>query len=176
MLDIDAALAAAALPETTVELCLRGDLVAQVDDLERQLRDLKTNTSTMANLGAARKLAERIEEHRAAMVAASVVFTVRGLTRDAWTRLVAACPPRDGDATDRSLGYNQETFWPALLRASVITPALTGEQWDKLTGALSAGQYDQLVNACLQVSRRKVDVPFSFAASATLQSSDETSR
>lgn len=173
--DLDTQLDEASLPEKTVEVCLRGDLVAQVEDLERELRDLRTNTETMADQGRARKVAERIEAARAEMSAKAIVFRFRGLDRHGWAQLLTDCPPRDGVATDKALGYNPETFYPALIRRCLVEPQVTDEQWERLDARLSSGQFDSLADTALAVSRRKVDVPFSFAASATLRSSAETS-
>jgi hypothetical protein len=166
----------AALPEKTVEICLRGDLVAEVEDLERELRDVRTSIETMADRGRARQLAEQIEKAREAMRQASVVFRFRGLNRRAWSALVVGNPPRKDVEGDRALGYNPEMFFPALIRACLIEPSLDDEQWEQLDALLSSAQYDALVDASLAVSRRKVDVPFSFASSAVLADSDETSR
>jgi hypothetical protein len=166
----------AALPEKTVEVCLRGDLLAEVEDLERELRDARISVQTMADQGRARKIAEQIEKAREAMREASVVFRLRGLTRKAWAGLVGAHPPRKDNDTDRALGYNMDTFFPALIRACVTEPELNDETWERLDPALSSAQFDELVDAALAVSRRRVDVPFSYAASVTLQSSGETSK
>lgn len=166
----------ASLPEKTVEVCLRGDLVAQVEDLERDLRDLRTNTQTLADRGKARQLAEQIEQVRAEMQNSSVVFRLRGLNRKQWADLLAAHPPRRNDETDKALGYNTETFFPALIRTCLVEPSVDDEQWERLDALLSSAQFDALVDAALAVSRRKVDVPFSFAASATLANSGETSK
>jgi len=168
-------LQAAALPEKTVELCLRPDLVAEVEDLERELRDLRTSTVTMSDRGKLRRVAEQIEARRADMQQASVVFRLRGLNRRDWAALIAAHPGRKDSDVDRKLGYNTESFFPAIIRASIIEPLLSDEQWERLDAVLPSSQFDALLDAALAVSRRKVDVPFSLAASATLQSSGETS-
>lgn len=175
MPDLSALLDQAALPEKTVEICLRGDLVAEVEDLERQLRDLRTNTQTMADRGEARRLAEKIEAVRGDMQAASVVFLLRGLNRHGWRTLMAAHPPRDGEQADQTVGYNIDEFWPALVRACIVTPEIDDAQWQQLDEVLSSAQFDQLADAAMAVCRRKVDVPFSFASSATL-APDETSK
>lgn len=171
-----ALLDSAALPEKTVEVCLRGDLVAQVEDAERELRDVRTNAQTMADRGAARVLAERIQALREEMQSSSVVFRLRGLTRQGWTALLTEHPPRPGEQTDKTLGYNTDTFFPALIRACLVEPELNDEQWEQLDAVMSAAQFDDLADAALAASRRKVDIPFSFAASATLSTSGETSK
>lgn len=175
MTDLSALLSSAALPEKTVELCLRGDLVAQVEDLERQFRDLKTSSQMMSDAGKKRQLAEQIEALRIDMQQSSAVFRLRGLTRRGWQELLAAHPKRDGEDRDQLLGANADTFWTALVRACIIDPAIDAEQWEQLDAVLSSAQFQDLADAAMAVSRRKVDVPFSFASSATLASA-ETSK
>jgi hypothetical protein len=174
--DLSALLDTAALPERTVEICLRGDLVSKVEDLERQLRDAQTSLTTLADAGRAQLLATEIESVREQMRAASVVFRLRGLNRQDWRAILAAHPPREDDRDDNILGYNQDTFFPALIRACLIEPDVDDETWARLEPVLSSKQFDDLADAALGTSRRTVDVPFSFAASATLRHSADESK
>lgn len=174
MTDLSALLDSAALPERTVEVCLRGDLQAEVEELSRELQQARA--TTLADRGEMRKLAEQIEKTREAMLDSTVVFRLRGLNRAAYSSLMVGHPPRDGNDGDATVGYNADAFFPALIRACMVEPDLTDEQWDRLVEVLSSGQFDALADAALAVCRRKVDVPFSFAASATLLASDETSK
>lgn len=163
---LDALLDAAALPEKTVEVCLRGDLVAEIEDLERELRDLRTNTETMADRGKARLLAEKIEAARDEMQQYTQVFRLRALNRKAWSALIGLHPPRKDEDGDLALGYNVETFFPALIRGCLVDPQIDDAQWERLDDMLSTRQYDDLAEAAIAVCRRKVDVPFSWAGSA----------
>lgn len=162
-------------PEKTVEVCYRGDLVAQIEDLERTLRDLRTNAQTMADRGEARKVAEQIEAVRAEMQAETEVWRLRGRTREEWVKLLGDHAPREDDERDSAVGFNADTFWPALIRACLVEPALEDDEFDELTSEMSSYQFDSLADAAMAVSRRRVDVPFSFASSATL-APDETSK
>jgi hypothetical protein len=170
---LDEILSHAALPERTIDLCLRGDLVARMQDLEAELVAAREASKSIEDT-APRRLAEQIEALRAEMKSATVTFRLRGLPRRTWADLVATHEPDPKQSGHRALGYNPHTLFPALAKACIVDPALTDEQWDRLEGALSAGQFDELANAALAVTRREVDVPFSLAASATLASSDET--
>lgn len=185
---LDALLNSAALPEKSVEVCLRGDLVAEVEELERSIRDARTDTTavTMADRGKITQMARRIEQIRRTMIDSTVTFRFRSLgqkgwkdeagnQRKSWPDLITAHEPRDGVPADQQLGYNVESFFPALLRESLLTPVMTEEQWGKLEAVATSRQYDDLVETCLALNRRKVDVPFSFAASASLQTSGEKS-
>lgn len=165
-------LAAARLPEKSVPLCLRGDLMAEVQALESQLED--SRDVTLADRGNARKVAEQIEALREEMVAGTYVFRVRGLSRTEWASLVASNPPRKDSDVDSAMGYNFESFFPALVQRCLIDPVLDQGGFDDLLDKLSDGQFQELADAAVAVCRRKVDVPFSLAASATLRSSGDS--
>jgi hypothetical protein len=162
-------LAEAALPETTVQICLRGDLAADHELAERELEQAqKTATDSLAGNGAA-AIVERIEGLEAQMREHTYDFRLRALRRPQWRDLVAAHPPRrseDGEILlqDRTL-VNSETFFDAMIRACLVDPELDDEDWKQLNDALTDMQYETLSEAAWALNRREVDVPFSLAAS-----------
>lgn len=173
--DIATLLAEARLPERTVALCLRGDLQARVEELERQLESAREERAgKLSDGGTERALAEQIEAVRESMKDSTVSFTLRAMSRKAWADLVAKHPAADDDATGRALGYDPDGFFPALVAASVVSPEVTTDQWDTLIDEkLTSRQYDELVDAALALNRRPVDVPFSVAASRALRTSEQ---
>lgn len=185
MTDLSSVLDAARRPERTAEMCLRGDLQAELEELERRLADeRRRDDRSMGELGTEADLTERIDALREQMRASTVTFRLRALParRTAstnadevtWAELVAAHPPRD-EPGDLALGYNADTFFDALVRVSVVDPCPTGEQWDQLLGdGLTSRQFDELAELALTLNRRKVDVPFSSAASGRTANSDES--
>ena len=123
-------------------------------------------------------LEAELEELRAKLADAQVVFRLRGIDDGRWDRLVAQHPPRKVDdqidPRDRSTGWNSATFPIALLRATVIDPDLDDEDWrlllgtEDIDGQLSSGQLEQLVLAAIGISRGAIDIPFwSVASKAT---------
>jgi hypothetical protein len=174
----------ARLPEETVPICLRGDLVAQFEKLERDLdKAQRKSANSLAGAGT-RQLAQEIEALREEMEASTVVFHMRGMPDKRWQALTAQHPPRrteDGDVHDRDklLGVNSETFFPALVKASTFEPELDAEDWAVLLGEgeeegkLTHRQKDQLHTAAWRLNRRDVDIPFSYAASKILNSEPE---
>jgi hypothetical protein len=170
-------LAGAKLPERTVEICLRGDLVAEHEDAERELEAAeKKPTDSLAGNGTA-KIIERIEALEAEMREATQTFTLRALPhrrsarddRPTHNELKKAHPPRreGGEviAGDEDYGYNVDAFNEALVRLSVVEPELDAADWDDLLAVLSEGQFSKLAVACLFLNRGDIDVPFSHAAS-----------
>lgn len=184
-MDLDAALANAKRPERTVGLCLRGDLQAEWENLERELlAEQRKDSDSLAGNPRARELAEQMQTLAEQMKESTVVLRLRGITNPEWERMVADHPPRDGNATDKALGYDTSGFFPALVGGYTDQQGehhhgclvdVTPEQWARLYPVISSGQFDELSDAALAVSRRRVDPPKSFAASEILRSSEAAS-
>lgn len=177
MTDIEAILADAKPAERTLPLCLRGDLVAQFEDLERQLTEAQRNQDDSLNAGtAARGIADQMEALREQMQAGTVVFRLRSMGRKRFQALCAEHPPRKDDdgnpLREDRLGVNTQTVWDPVLRASLVEPVLAPDRLTHiLDEVLSDGQYDRLASLAWDVNRSDVDVPFSLAASRLIRNS-----
>jgi hypothetical protein len=170
MVDIHAALSGAQLPERSVAVCLRGDLTAEIESAERELRAAEADPGAgMEDAGRLRELAEHVERLRDEMRAASVDVRLRALPRWRWSELMRAHPPRDDSDSDKALGVNEETFFDALVRACLVEPELSDEDWARLLSVLTSAQYDALATAAWTVNRGSVDVPKSLVASRILR-------
>jgi hypothetical protein len=173
-------LAGAKLPTTTVSICLRADLAAEWEDLQRELASAQAATAGMLNPDnrERRRIAEQIRALEEQMTEDTVVFHLRAVSRSTWRDLITGHPAREDDEADRILGLNSDTFWPALLRASIYDPAMDDEDWGHLLAddVLTDRQYSLLCDAAWALNRRDVSVPFSPAASAILGSSASASR
>lgn len=177
---LDSMLDSARLAERSVELCLRGDLQADFEDLERQLKEARSDGQRDDRLSSGakgRQLAQQIEALREEMAASMVDFRVRALPRAKWAKLL-----RDHPGSDKSVQFNVDTFIPALLRLSLVEPELTEAQWVKLIGdadsdgVLTSAQYDLLGDTCWSLNRKDTQVPFSSLASALLRNSEPMSK
>lgn len=178
--NVDELLAQARPAEKSVSLCLRGDLVAEYERLDAEHAKAidRVDTSLAGDGGpSALEIAQQMQALRELMQGSILTLTVRALVpRTRYTELVLAHPPRtdlEGAPLpqDRE-GYNAETFYPALVRASTVDPVMTPERWERLDQVLSDRQFDQLAIGCLEVNRGLVSVPFSPAASRTLRTSE----
>lgn len=170
-------IAAAKLPERTVDICLRGDLQAEWEDLERQLREAYAREQGDKRLnsgGESKRLAAQVEALQEQMRADTIVFRMRALSRKAWAELTRQHPPRKGEADDEQLGYNADTFAVAAIRACTYQPDdLDDEAWDHLLDdVLTEWQFVQMQNTVFALNVRRVDVPNSFAASRILRPSE----
>ena len=130
-----ASLAAQAQPRRkTVELCLRGDLVADLESAEDH------------GDGA------RVDELTKAVKDATVVFTLAGLTRDKYRALEAQHPDAEGGA-----GWNVETFPEALVRASIVSPLV--QPGDPLFDVLTPAQVEKLFEAAFLACNEVDELP-----------------
>lgn len=195
MSSIKEKLAAARLPEETVQICLRGDLVAQFEQLERRLAEAQRTPSTSLEGDGSAEIAAAIEALREEMRVHTEDFVLRAMPRPRWRAFLAQYPPRqdaDGnpDERDRGAMVNMGAFWHALIRASVVSPELDTEDWRLLLGdddvererleaaseqvedgRLTDRQFETLTDTAWSLNRRDVDIPFSLAASRMMRTS-----
>lgn len=166
MADIEDILASAKLPERTVQICLRGDLQAEFEDLERQLTAAQASDEDTLGGGAkAREVADLIEVVREQMTEHTTVFRFMGLSARAYSDLLAQHKPTEQQKRDGA-DLNWETFPLALIAACAVDPKMSPEQAERLNDAVTNRQWDDLFNAALACNRQAVDVPFSLSASA----------
>lgn len=171
--DVTTILAGAKRAERTVELCLRGDLVAEVEDLERQLRDSSTAAERLTGNVEGRKVAQRIEALREQMLDHTIVIRLRAMSRREFQQFIVDHGPRDGNADDQAAGINTETYFDDLIKACTVEPVLTDEQWDGLFDAVNTRQWNDLRTAASNLNTERVSIPFSAAASLMLPRSGE---
>jgi hypothetical protein len=173
-------LKAARLPEDSVPVCLRGDLAADFEATERELKRMQEQKSDSLEEGVG-PIIDRLDAIRAEMLEHTEDFRIRALPKPAFRALVADHPPRraakdDGsegelDALDVQFGLNRDTFFEALLRASVISPELDEDDWTALFAVLTDRQFGDLTDAAWFLNRGEIDVPFSRAASRAKRTS-----
>ncbi|ETK36124.1 hypothetical protein [Microbispora sp. ATCC PTA-5024] len=155
--------AKAKLPTKAVPLCLRGDLQAEYEGLERDLQLLKDRQKRGGTLSGTsdelRALEEKMAVLREEMQDSTQTFTMRALSKKQFSDLKAAKPPREEDKAD-GLDYNGETFPVALVAACLVDPALTVPQVEELVDTVfTQGQWDLLFWQGLLLNRGTVDIP-----------------
>lgn len=170
MSTFDDIMASAKPRETSVTICVAGDLAGQHEALNEQLIAAQRQkvTSIEGNPEAV-SLAQQIRDLEQQMQAATHTFTFRALPARKWSDLLAEHPARD----DKDERYNAETLPLALVKACLVEPDLTAAQVDTLTDALSDGAFDEMFDAAWRANRSGPSVPFSRAASALLQNSEQ---
>jgi hypothetical protein len=152
------------LPERTVDICLRGDLVAEFEMVDAALTEAMRRPVDSKEGSGTAELVQRIEAIQAEMKASTHTFRIRALDRAAFRELQNAHPPREGDGPDEQVGFDRSTFFTALLIDTTYDPVLTAEEWDELLGKLTERQYGDLTDAAWFSNRDAVSIPFSKAA------------
>jgi hypothetical protein len=168
---IDDVFADAKLPTRSVPLCLRGDLIAAWQDLDRRFNQANEapdeDTLASATSEEARDLAQQMADLEEQMRAATRTFRLQGLPGSKWRELLKAHPPREGDTGDQQTEFNRDTFGVAALAACCAMPKMTLAQAEKLIDEkLTDGQWNTLFAHVWNMHTTAVDVPFSLAASA----------
>lgn len=170
-------IATARLPERTVDLCLRGDLLAEHEELETRLAAARrAGADSLAGNPDAQQIARDIEALQAVMAEDTITLRLRALPRRQWADLVAKHPPRRDDggriADTDSSGVNVDAFMAEVLRRCIVDPELSEENFARLVDeCITDAQYGQLTDAVWALNRSEVNVPFSHAASRILRAS-----
>lgn len=151
--------------ERTVPLVLDGSIAQKIDDLEKQLIEVRSVNDSLAGSPEARKIAEQIEALISEAEDSRIDVTIRQLDRKRWSDLKVAHPPAD----PRLYLYNVSIFEDAVPE-SWAAPVISDDTRDKLLADLNAGQWEKLCQA-VQVVNGDIAVPFSALATQALRTS-----
>ena len=173
----DEVMALAAPPQDTVSLCLAGDLLAELHDLQRRLPTAPALAASLAERSPAAAIEDQIADVRQRMQAATVTFRLQRIHPRAWTTFYAGRPMRDL-VEESEDAWNDRWFdWLTdLVARTCIDPVMTAEQVATLVDQLNAESWSELSEAAWALNTGKVSVPFSVAVSATTQNSGPKSR
>ncbi len=171
-------------PETRVLFCLDGDLKAAHEAAEVEFNAARSRSLADARLNdPARGLAREVNDLEEAMKASTVTFLVRGMKRGDWNELVAEHAPREGNALDKSYGFNVEALMNVAVPKSIAgvenhagepLPFDPTKEWDALADDMTESQYEDFILATLRVNKGRNEVPFSLSAFRMIQDSDQT--
>jgi len=162
-------------------ICLDSELVLVIERLEEQLdreKHLDTNTNRTA---VAPAIATRILELREEAKAAEVEFVFKSIGRGLYTDLIRKHQPTDEQQQDAAeigqrLGWNPDTFPPALMALAAVEPTGTDESWwARKYDEWGIGQITRIWNTCLAAQGGVVEVPKATAASELMSGSEPSS-
>lgn len=154
----------ASLPIRVVPLCLAGELVEEIAQLERQLADTKPPTS-IGEASPQRIIVEQIADLREQMRESTVDFRLRAMTARAFTRFWASLPARGEKETGEDFSDRIFPFYADFIAQSCENPQMTVEQVGELVDLLHAKAWSDLLTAALNLNGRVVDIPNFEAAS-----------
>lgn len=168
-MDVSQIIKSAKRPERTIELCLRADVVAELEDAQRRLAAEKARPRTsLADGGAVDDIKVEVERIKAVAKEHTVVFRFRALNHYEVQTLVRDLPPRDGVPTDKALGFNADALTWHLFKRCLYDPVLTDEDVEALVGSesevgngvLSPSQWKRLDEALDALNFASRDIPF----------------
>jgi hypothetical protein len=158
--DIDDFLAGYKLPRGEVPICMRLDLQAAYEALQRERGAARRGPSSDTldgDGGALRRLDAQIEELRAQMQSHVRVFLLQGMHSKEWSDLLGRHKPRP---EDKPADHNRLTFPPAALAACLVKPKVSEEKAGLLIDKLTPGQWGELWSTILELNRGSGAVPF----------------
>ena len=162
----------ASLPTRTVPLCLAGELVEEIAQLELQLAEAPPPTSL--GDGTRRQLAEQIVELQERMRESTVDFHLLAMPARKWAEFWATLPVRGEKESDDEWGGRIAEFYAGMVSRSCTDPVMSPEQVGELADVLHFNAWNRLVSNCLSLNRGEVDVPNSEAASELTRNSEQT--
>lgn len=173
MANFDDVLKVASLPTRTVPLCLAGELLEQLEALERQLGEAKPATN-LGEVPPKQAIAEQIVALQEQMRESTVEFHLRALGAKRFAAYWANRAERADGETDEAWAERSFADWADLVSRSCVDPAMSVDQVAELAEVLHARAWNDLANACLSLNMGEVDLPNSAAASVLTQISEQT--
>lgn len=167
-------LAAAKLPERSVAICLRGDLVADINALERELAEVLAQEAAdrrMTGVKRSKELADAIEAKRAEMADATLDMRLRALKVSQWRDMVRKYPPAKDDKS--GLGVDITAFMGEAIPASVVSPDdMDADDWETFNDNVPPSEITRLMNLVWELNTQGVDIPKSRLASVANRRND----
>lgn len=175
--DIDAMIAGAKAPYTTIPICFKGDLANEWKQLEARLN--ATANADATSLGGnpeVEDLKEQVRDLTARMDAASMPVQVQAVPKKKADKIVEGLPPRDGNDMDKRAGFDREAVDWALIREGIVWPSMADDaRWAAFSDVLTTHQFNKLLAGMNDVNFNEVDsIPFSYVDWAKQDPSDES--
>lgn len=163
----------------TYDLCTDPDLVDEHEDLlERLAAEKGKAQDSLDGGGRTAELQAELDALLERVAAATVTLTFKALPRPQYRALIDDHPPiKDDegeirDARSRNLGVDYDGFFNALVRASLVEPALDDETVTTLIDeVLTQSQWRELSTVVWNLNESTVSVPFSPAVSPKTRTS-----
>lgn len=174
-LDLKAKLAAAKRPQRVVPINLRGDLIAEVQELNEELGDLQRETAgdrRLAEHPRAAEIVARIDAIKAEAEESELELRLQAVPGERWRRALTDNPPAE---IEKDEGYiaNTNDVAKDLFPESIISPDLDDEDIASLLDVLADAQWQMIVNTIWHLNSGDNKIPFSSLASQARRSSDD---
>jgi len=171
--DFDEIKKRASLPTKILPLCLAGEVMEEIDDLERQLAEAKPSEN-LEERSPKLVIAEQIAEAQERMREATVDFHLRAMGARTWSAFYAGQPERRDGESGTEWDERIYPWYAELVSRSCTDPVMSVEQVAELVDLINGRSWAELTNTCFLLNAGKVDIPNSDAASALIRSSEQT--
>lgn len=150
---------------SSVRVCLRGDLLGELDLVNEDLAPYDDwEASSLSDVDPRPPLAARKRDIEKRMRQEQATFTFQGIGDKSWSDLLAAHPPRKGH--EETENFDPGSYPVALVSAASVDPKMTVEQATQLFNSFTLTQRNIVFAAAYSANVRGVDIPFSPPASA----------
>jgi hypothetical protein len=136
---------------------------------EKDLAEVRKKYADRLASKAVRDAEKALEQAKAAAAETVLDLTLEALPKKVWAEAEEACPPREGDTSDKAFNVNVDTFLAEVLGKSVVEVRqrgtgelrtdVTAEDWAEATSEMDDGQYSALLLAILELNRNATN-PF----------------
>jgi len=161
--------------ERTVKVCIDGTLGDRVEALKAEFEAAVTYDAEHNEPDTGPAVLAELDLVEAQVAQATVPFVCRALPsrgEGSWSKLVEAHPP---GPDDEGFVWCPETFIPAAIAATVVSPAMTPPDAERLMESLSNGQVGKLIQTVIGVNVGDDLVPKSGIASGIRQTYEQSS-
>lgn len=167
-LSIDEILNGRKRAQTSLPICLRLDVMSEIEELERRIQASKgTAVDDLRMAGGDADtvvLADRITELEEIARQYTIDLRIQALDKKEWAEKVAQFTTDDGDGGG-TLDTGALTEHVLSLPGVIISPEMNADQRDRLIAGLSDGQWETVLKAVWDLNRRTVSVGKSLTAS-----------
>lgn len=167
-LSLDEILNGRKLPQKSIPICMRLDIMADIEELERAIQAAQGNavddvrmTGTESDV---ESLTEKIRELEAIGRQYTVDLRIQALDRKEWAAQVAEASTEDDDGNSK-LNLSDLTANVLALPGVILAPEMTADQRDRFLAGLSDGQWETVMQGTFNLNRRTVTVGKSLTAS-----------
>jgi len=172
--DLKAKLAAAKRPQRVVPINLRGDLIAEVQELNEELGELRTRNvgdQRMAENPRITEIIERIDAINAEADESELELRLQAVPGERWRKAIADNPPSDSEKDE---GYLADTHAVArdVFPESIVSPEMDADDVEALLDVLANAQWELIANTIWQLNGGDNKIPFSRLASQLRPNSD----
>ncbi len=155
--------------ERVVEI-YAGDVESKLADLEARVSvaeaEERGKPQRMTSKSEALRLATEYDALVESVKENAVKVTLQAVPHRAYRQLQELHPPRKGSKRDERYGVNEDTFFPALVRAAMRTPVVSDEQFDEWVDTVAPPAWTRVANTAFELTTGEVALPKSSAVSA----------